>query len=147
MRKLWVAAAIVATVALGAPHAANAAPKRGFTVDVVCPSGTYQAVVPPGLGEWVPAIVIAGPARVLHPVGFGDFHARLIDPDTREVVDEFTEEGTQFRRNAHRHPHGFETCTFTSTEVIGPDDPEGLPEGFIVEFGGTVFLRAAPPRR
>lgn len=143
MRRMLVAALIALLVVMTFGSAASAAPPpdRGFPVTVHCPSGTYEAVVPPGRGEWVPAIRTNG-RGVLHPVGFEGFHATLYDAETGEAVDRFDDEATDYRHNAFRHPHGFERCTWSAT-IYGPVDDD-IPEGHYGVIGGGVLMRRAP---
>jgi hypothetical protein len=143
MKKLLAAVALASGLAVAAPATAGAAPKSGFPVTVECPSGTYEGLVAPGEGEWVPMIVTRGPARVLHPVGFESFEGTLRD-ELGNIVEQFSDDEASYRQNAFRHPHGYERCTFSAV-FVGPVDD--IPEGYTGEISGVVLMRAAPPRR
>lgn len=145
MRKQVLAVVAAAGMVLGMAGTADAAPeKKGEAVTLDCPSGTSQAIVAPGQGAWVPAILTSS-RGVAHPVGFEGFAATVYDAETDAVLYAFSDPHTEYRSNAFRHPHGFERCTYSFT-LHGPV-PGELEEGTYAIVEGTVLVRHAPPRR
>lgn len=103
-------AAVVAGLVLGAAGPAGSSPKDGEPVTVQCGDEVYELVIVPGHGHWTPAHDTAS-NRVFHPTEFDGFTGSVIDPETGEVVDTFSEDFVD-RRGASHDRLATHDCTF-----------------------------------
>ena len=130
MFKLMLLAAVAACsaiVASGAGAAPTNAP-NAFPVTIVCPSGTFDAVVN-GNGEFTAAHAVDS-NRVLIPIAFGTFTGTFTDPDG--VVS--TETDPPVAKGKARPGNGrIEDCTY-SFELSFPDGSSFAGSGSVTGF-------------
>jgi hypothetical protein len=130
MVRFMLAAAVVACSAAMA-SVGSAAPinaKKAFTLTVVCPSGTYEAVAN-GNGEFSPAHALDSNA-VLIPIAFGTFTGTFTDPNgvTSTETDPGVTKGSAVPANGR-----VEDCTF-SFLLSFPDGSSFAGSGSVTGF-------------
>jgi hypothetical protein len=123
---------------------ATADPKGGDTFTLNCDNGrTYTVATPKGQGEFTPAFNTEG-TGVLVPVSFGNFSG-VVRNAQGQIVETFSEPGTQSKGQSTKGLKNPVTCTFTFTEVSDGSDPE-FPAGYTFTGSGTVVVRITPSR-
>ena len=80
---------------------------------MTCGTDTFEAVTPPGNGQWTPAFANG---TVFVPVSFGAFHGVATGPDgTFEFTDPPVTQNTN-----KGGAHSLVDCSYTITSVDGP---------------------------